>query len=596
MDLTVVVPFWNGHETLPALLASIPNSLPVILVNDYQSSTPDTSQWPNVRVLNLNSRGYFSGACNAGFTSCDTDVLILNQDGILLPGWGRALEQRDQYGLIGDAALHPGWPNSYVQGTFMFISRETLDQVGKFNDWYPLWGSTCEFQLRACRQGIKALPFDAAPYFEHARGSERYGSAITQAMEEQPKLAWHFIKTPPEISVIITTHNYERYLEQAVQSILDQTFQSTEIIIVDDGSTDGTPELGKALHDPWKGIHYIRQRNQGASAAANAGIERAKGRHITVLDGDDWMAPTRLEKMLTLAYRNPGAVIYDDMFFIREDGRTGRGLQEYDFETLLHKNHMHKGILYPKKAWTEVGGYANEMDDGREDWEFNVNLGLHGWCGVHLQEALYMYRRQHQGRSQRIPRYRGYFKRKIIKLHPDVYNKGVRPMACCGKRASPKPTASPKVSIQRTPAVSTAPDPTWVELQYSGSNIGNQTIYGPSRTRYKYGRNARRLRFWAHPDDVEFLMNTNRFNKVVVKSEPAPKPVPAPEPELIQIPVEDAPAVPKPVVHEQIILATNQAKKLASEAGVLLEEISHEGDKIGVADVRAYIAETQDAG
>ena len=168
-------------------------------------------------------------------------------------------------------------------------------------------------------------------------------------------------------------------------------------------------------------------------------------------------------------------------------------------------------------------------------------------------------------------------------------------MACCGKRASPKPTASPKVSIQRTPAVSTAPDPTWVELQYSGINIGNQTIYGPSHTRYKYGRNARRLRFWAHPDDVEFLMNTNRFNKVVVKSEPAPKPVPAPEPELIQIPVEDAPAVPKPVVHEQIILATNQAKKLASEAGVLLEEISHEGDKIGVADVRAYIAETQDA-
>ena len=596
MVLTVIVPFWNGHTYLDTLLSSVPDSLPVILINDFRSTPPDTDRWPNVRVMNLTTRGYFTGACNAGFAACDTDVLILNQDGELLPGWEQALEQRDQYGIIGDAAKHPGWPNGYVQGTFMYISRDTLDLVGNFNPFYPLWGSTCEFQLRACRQGVQALPLDASPYFKHARGKRQFGTAISRTLTEEPKNAWRFATAPPAVSVVITTYNFKGFLEQAVNSVLEQTFQSTEIIIVDDGSTDGTEELGRQLHDPWKGIHYIRQQNQGASAAANTGIEKATGWYVTVLDGDDWMAPTRLEKMLHLAYMNPHSVIYDGIIFVHEDHSITYRMPAYDFEKLLYRNCMHKAILYEKRAWKEVGGYSLEMNDGREDWEFNIKLGLAGYCGVYLDEPLYMYRRQHQGRTQLRPKERSYFKEKIVRLHPGVYYKGDRPMPCCGKRAIPTVAADYSVSIRSTAATSEPPDSTWTMVEYTGTNTANQTISGPSLTRYKYGRNERKFRFWVHPYDIEFMLATGMF---VVYIKPSPSPSPEPEPQAFAVSVaeeskeEEVSVVIEPEKEpevETVISITWQAQALLDKHGVSIEDVPHEDSKVSITDVRSYLS------
>lgn len=602
MGLTIIVPFWNGHAGLPALLNSIPSTIPVVLVNDYGSTPPDTRRWPNVLVQNLNSRGYFSGACNAGFAAAKgNDVLILNQDGALLPGWERALEQRKRYGIIGDGVMgHPAWPNGYVQGTFMFIRRVVLDRVGNFDaELYPLWGATAEFQLRACRKGYQVLPLDAAPYFEHSRGNRGYGRAIRRTLTEEPKRRGLFIRTPPEISVVVTCYNYGRYLAQAVNSVLAQSFQSTEVIIVDDGSTDTTAQVGKELRDPWRGVHYLHQRNQGASAAANRGISTAKGRFVTVLDADDWMAPTRLEKLYRVAVENQHSVICDDVTFVMEQGTKVKRLPKYDFDKLLYQNSMHKGILYPRAAWQEVKGYSLAMTDGREDWEFNIRLGLAGWCGVHLAEPLYMYRRQQQGRTERVPREREYFLEKITRLHPAVYLRGERPMACCGgRRAAPKPS----VTVQRTAAtpvarasttLSAAPASDWVTVEYTGASIGNQTIYGPSGTRYKYGRNERFLRLWAHPKDVDFLLETNLFKRY---TQPRPARTPAPVPQVAPAP-EPAPApqvvaveeVPQPQPEPVLVAATAPALALAEEAGVALEDIAHSGAKVTVGDVRTHL-------
>lgn len=592
MNLTVVVPFWNGHAGLPKLLASIPPDIPVIVVNDYGSSQPDTGQWPNVRVVNLNKRGYFSGACNAGFATCQTDVLILNQDGALLNGWQRALQDRGTYGIIGDGVMgHPAWPNGYVQGTFMFIRRDVLSTVGNFNvEVYPLWGATSEYQLRACRQGFRALPIDVDPFFAHARGGKAYGTAISKTLQEQPDQRRLFIKTPPEISVVITTHNFVEYLQQAVQSILDQTFQATEIIIVDDGSTDGTGRLGRQLEDRWKGIQYIYQENQGASVAANTGIAVAKGRYITVLDGDDWMAPTRLEKLYALALEHAHSVIYDDVMFVHNGRQEHKRIRDYDFERLLERNMMHKGILYPKKAWLKVGGYSKVMDNGREDWEFNIKLGLAGWCGVHLPEPLYMYRRQGQGRTQKVPRPRSYFRDKIARIHPDVYEQGARPMACCGGRRAPR--KSSKVTIKRTP-VRSAPELTdppakgYVALEYTGQSIGNQTIFGPSGSRYKYGRNERNLRFWCQEVDVEFLLSTGLFERFVLQRKAAPKPEKVKDEPQVTMSYEKLTEME--AAKETPVQATRYAESLAEKVGISLEDVPYEGDKIGIKDVRDYL-------
>lgn len=624
---TIVIPFWHGHQTIHELLKTIPGHIPVIVVNDYGSLSPNITL-DNVTVVSLSRRGYFSGACNRGFELAGhNDVLILNQDGKLLPGWERSLASREQYQIIGDGVMkHPAWPNGYVQGTFMYIARSVIDKIGGFNEvLYPLWGSTAEFQLRACRHGFKVQPIDIDPYYDHHRKGKAYGKAISRTLQEEPERKDLFIKTPPEISVIITTYNFKSYLEEAVNSVLEQTFQATEIIIVDDGSTDGTPLVAQRLQDPWKGIHYIRQRNQGASIAANAGIKIAKGRFITVLDGDDWMMPERLEKMYALASENPHSVVYDDMFWADTNGTmTERRMMDYDFEELLAKNSMHKGILFPKKAWLETGGYNGYMNDGREDWEFNIRLGLQGYCGVHCKEPLYVYRRQGQGRTEKNGLTRNYFLDKIQKLYPRVYFKGERPMACCGGKRSPtKTTSIVTTPVSRTvstlTATAKAPADGWVLIEYRGTSIGNQTIYGQdTRIRYKYGRNPRNLRFWVDPRDIQFLLSTGEF-QVYHTPPKRVEPVQEAVTEVSRDSVEDTgheiieetvmeaveaiiESVSPQLVEEELpddtdnaddpVAITARAQELADEMGIDIHNVRGTGvdGKITISDVRVYLA------
>jgi len=603
-NLTVVIPFWHGHATLPALLDTVPADIPTLVINDYGSAPPDVSRWPNVRVIKQHERGYFSGGCNRGFAECDTDVLVLNQDGELLNGWQRALAERQSYAIIGDGVMkHPGWPNGYVQGTFMFVRRDLLNAIGGFNgDLYPLWGATCEYQLRACRSGFRVQPLDVRGYFKHKR-PKTYGTSIRQAIEDvggdRAARRW-LIKTPPEISVIITCYNYGRYLEQAVTSVLDQTFQATEIIIVDDGSMDNTPIVGQRLHDPWKAIHYVRQRNGGASSAANAGLSIAKGRFCTVLDGDDWMAPRRLERMYELQLANPHSVVYDDIVYHGRNGaRQRKVMPEYVFDELLDRNCMHKGIMFPRIAWLETGGYSNRMDNGREDWEFNINLGLHGYCGVHLREAHYCYRREGQGRTQRVPRPRSYFLHKVARIHSAVYSKGELPMACCGgrRKTTPRVVVS-KTGTRSSPAVAAlaaSRDDGSVLVKYLGANIGNQTINGPTGQRYKYGRNQRNMMFWADPVDAEWLTGMVEFERAAlpaVQPQPEESVVKSPEPTPSEEPQKEKVVAPAPTPVEPVEYNVSPAAaSFAEVSGVDLAEVTGTGrdGKIIKRDVQAVV-------
>ena len=95
-----------------------------------------------------------------------------------------------------------------------------------------------------------------------------------------------------KISVIIPTYNRHVLLERAVMSVLKQTRPADEIIIIDDGSTDGTPEL---IPKKFPQILYYRQENKGVSAARNAGIEKSSGDWIAFLDSDDAWLPRKLE-------------------------------------------------------------------------------------------------------------------------------------------------------------------------------------------------------------------------------------------------------------------------------------------------------------
>jgi len=121
----------------------------------------------------------------------------------------------------------------------------------------------------------------------------------------------------PTVSVIIPTYNRAHLVGRAIRSVLNQTYQDFEIIVVDDGSTDNTEEVVKSFNDPR--IRYIRhEENRGGSAARNTGIRAARGEYIAFLDDDDYWLPTKLDKQVQVAKKSSPSVgmIYTGLAFI----------------------------------------------------------------------------------------------------------------------------------------------------------------------------------------------------------------------------------------------------------------------------------------
>ncbi len=125
----------------------------------------------------------------------------------------------------------------------------------------------------------------------------------------------------PTVSVYIPTFNRAQYLEQTIQSVLDQTFTDFELIIIDDHSTDNTRELVNRLDD--SRIRYVfNQKNLGCVASNNKGLELSKGRYICNLDSDDLLHPTNLEVKVKLIETDPGlGLVYSDANVIDAGGK-----------------------------------------------------------------------------------------------------------------------------------------------------------------------------------------------------------------------------------------------------------------------------------
>lgn len=570
-NLSVVVPFFNGHRTIGRLLDSLPDGLSVIIIDDL-SDEPLHLNNRNVEIYRLDEKGYFAGAVNEGLFQCETDVLVLNQD-VWFEGeaWLDFIaENKDRYALMGDGVFgHPAWPKGYVQGTFMFMRRDAIEKVGDLDaENYPLWGGTCEWQLRACRMGFEALPVKPVPGMRHERDEDKgrhFGSAISELLSRHPGEKGRFIRTPPMISVISPCYNHGRYITDLVNSLIGgetslgvlqpQTFQSFELIIVNDASTDDTWEYLQNVENPWKGIRVIHHEvNKGTAAANNTGAKNARGKFLMFISADDMMDRDRLRRMYESSLENEGMVIYDDMR-IFGDGKLGKSwrMKTYDFEVLLMKNHIHAGLFIPKKAWEDVGGYPEVMDKGREDWAFNVALGIKGWCGHHLSNyGGYLYRREGQNRTLRNtnPYDRAKFLDQMIGLFPTIYA-GERPMGCCpGRRNQLKPSKSRRIDPMALPG-----SQGMVLIEYIGGKAGAMSFWVGNH-RYVFGGN-RKVGYVDAEDAVELVsMIENRRPMFRYYEAPKPKKVVKRDVEVKEMPptmvVEAPEAVPVDVDEVEI--------------------------------------------
>lgn len=105
------------------------------------------------------------------------------------------------------------------------------------------------------------------------------------------------------VSVIVPVYNVKRYVEESLNSILKQTYHNIEVIVVDDGSTDGSGEICDIIAKSDKRLRVFHQENMGLSGARNTGLQNMKGDYLTFVDSDDTIEPVMIEKMLDLAFK-----------------------------------------------------------------------------------------------------------------------------------------------------------------------------------------------------------------------------------------------------------------------------------------------------
>lgn len=146
-----------------------------------------------------------------------------------------------------------------------------------------------------------------------------------------------------KISIIMPAYNAEKYLMTAVQSVRSQTWENWELLIIDDGSVDSTPEIASACAEEDPRIRYIRNKvNLGVSGSRNEGIRRASGEWLAFLDSDDRWEATKLEKQMKAARANSAVFLYTGSAFMDENGKRKQWCLEVPetvgFRALLRQN------------------------------------------------------------------------------------------------------------------------------------------------------------------------------------------------------------------------------------------------------------------
>jgi succinoglycan biosynthesis protein ExoO len=217
----------------------------------------------------------------------------------------------------------------------------------------------------------------------------------------------HFTNGDPRVSVIIPAYNVDRSIETAVGSVLRQTEQDFEIIIVDDGSGDDTRAIAFRLAAEDLRIRVIGLlQNRGRTYAMNFGMKEARGRWIAVLDGDDWYAPERLERLLEIADSRHLDMVADD--WIAVDSEAGVALESplprragnlpLDLDTFLAHSKptaradlgMLKHIMRAEFVRNTAIEYHPRARNG-QDFYFLLSFFLAGGRGLLVNQAYYYY-------------------------------------------------------------------------------------------------------------------------------------------------------------------------------------------------------------
>jgi glycosyltransferase involved in cell wall biosynthesis len=207
----------------------------------------------------------------------------------------------------------------------------------------------------------------------------------------------------PGVSVIMSVYNGQRYLEEAVDSILNQTFKNFEFIVIDDGSTDKTPETLRDYAQKDSRIKVItNSQNIGLTRSLNRGIKIARGEYIARMDADDISMPERLEKQISVfeTHERIGCVGCN-VLVVDKEGELIKKVRLPKTDVTLHLRKrncfVHGSLVFSRKALSAVGGYNPEMKLA-QDYDLLLRLSKK-YKTSYVNDFLYKLRRNTKGLS-----------------------------------------------------------------------------------------------------------------------------------------------------------------------------------------------------
>lgn len=240
-----------------------------------------------------------------------------------------------------------------------------------------------------------------------------------------------FIKTmQAKVSVIIPSYNAAKYIKEAVDSALAQTYENIEVVVIDDGSTDNTKKILAPYAEKMR-IKYVYESNKGLAGARNAGIKNSQGEYIAFLDADDIFLPEKVEEQVRVLEANRGyGACYSDLFHFDGAGKLYHHRYKYPsgdvFEPLLHKQFINPLTVMARRELFNKYGYFDESLRRSEDWYVWLLWARAGVKFYYLDKPLAKYRVRSAGNLS------------SIKSEPEMKEKNLFIFERLGKKLSEK--------------------------------------------------------------------------------------------------------------------------------------------------------------
>lgn len=210
----------------------------------------------------------------------------------------------------------------------------------------------------------------------------------------------------PLVSIIVPVFNVEEYLDDCINSILNQTYKNIEVILVDDGSTDNSGTICDLLGQKNNKVKVFHNNNNGVSYTRNYAIRMTTGKYILPVDGDDIIADTYVEKAVNILEKNDsiGIVYCRANFFGKINGEWE--LPDYSIGKMLLNNIIFVTAFFRKDDWEIVGGFNEDMKYGIEDYDFWLSILELKREVYKIPEILFYYRIRNNSRSREFEKYK----------------------------------------------------------------------------------------------------------------------------------------------------------------------------------------------